>query len=127
MQFVLHYGGHFVVPVLIALTFFRENWKRAALLLLLTNLVDLDHFLADPIFAEDRCSIQYHWLHTYGFILIYLLLVFSKGWLRIIGLGLCLHMFFDLVDCLFMYDQCQACLEDAPALPLLTWLSTIIE
>jgi hypothetical protein len=126
MQEVIHYGGHFVLPFIIALAFYRTNWKVVAFILLSTNLVDMDHLIANPVFMEDRCSIQFHWLHTYGFILIYVLMALSKGWLRIVGIGLCLHMFFDFTDCLYMYMSCQSCQEDAPAIALLRWVSTAI-
>jgi hypothetical protein len=61
--------------------------------------VDLDHLLASPIYDSNRCSIDFHPLHSYPAILLYLILTaFPKS--RIIGLGLLLHMGIDLTDCL---------------------------
>ena len=63
-----------------------------------TMLVDADHLLSTPIFAPDRCSINFHPLHTYWSIGIYFLLLFFKGIPRIIGVGLLFHMLTDWID-----------------------------
>ena len=88
------------MPGLIAWVFFRKNWKKAWLIMVLTMLVDLDHLLADPIFDPDRCSINFHPLHSYWAIGVYcLLLVVPK--LRILAVGLLLHMLTDYIDCIW--------------------------
>ena len=50
LQQITHYSLHLVFPGLIAWVFFREEWKKAWLIMLTTMLVDLDHLAADPIF-----------------------------------------------------------------------------
>ncbi|WP_425575839.1 DUF6122 family protein [Nibribacter koreensis] len=50
--------------VLHAIIFFGQAWKRIYLILTATMLVDLDHLLVDPIFQANRCSINFHYLHT---------------------------------------------------------------
>ena len=101
LRFVLHYGLHIVFPGVIAYVFFRRYWKWAWLLMILTMLIDLDHLLATPIFDSNRCSINYHPLHTYYAGILYLvLLFFSKT--RIIGIGLIFHLITDAIDCLFI-------------------------
>jgi len=98
---VLHFGFHFFLPGLIALVFFKKNWKVAWLLMILTMIIDLDHLLATPLYDSNRCSINFHPLHTYLAGIIYiLLLVFNKT--RIIGVGLILHLITDAIDCLFI-------------------------
>lgn len=77
-------------------------------------LVDLDHLLAEPIYQENRCSIQFHPLHTYYAIAIYILMLFFKKPLKIIGIGLLLHMFTDFIDCIMTYLRCKNCLEHSP-------------
>ncbi len=62
-------------------------------------LIDLDHLLATPIFAPNRCSINFHPLHSYYAIAIYILLLIPKK-TRLIGLGLVIHILADSVDCL---------------------------
>lgn len=102
MQETLHYFLHLVFPALVALAFFRKEWKKVYLILLATMLVDLDHLLATPIFAPNRCSIQFHPLHTYWAMAVYVVFLFLKKPLNIIGVGLLLHMLTDFIDCLFM-------------------------
>ena len=61
-------------------------------------LIDLDHLLADPIYAADRCSIDFHPLHTMGPITLYgLALLHPKT--RLVGIGLCIHIILDTIDC----------------------------
>ena len=101
LQELIHYGLHLLVPGLIACVFFRNNWKTAWLIMLATMLVDLDHLFADPIFMADRCSINFHPLHSYIAIGIYVLMTLFKK-LRIVAIGLILHMIADYIDCLWM-------------------------
>lgn len=94
-----HLALHFIVPLLVAFLFFRENLKLSYLAMMLTMLVDLDHLLASPIYDANRCSIGFHPLHQYWFIGIYLVMsFFSKT--RLIGVGLIIHMSLDALDCL---------------------------
>lgn len=102
MQTFIHYFLHFGFPFILAYVFFKKEWKKVSLILLATMLVDLDHLLATPIFAPNRCSINFHLLHTYYAMIIYLLLLFFKKPFNIIGIGLLLHMLTDYIDCLFM-------------------------
>ncbi|MEC5394054.1 DUF6122 family protein [Bergeyella sp. RCAD1439] len=95
----VHYGLHFVFPLVLALVFFRGNWKRAYGIMLATMLVDLDHVLADPLFDPDRNSIGFHPLHTYPMIAVYFLgVLFTRGTFRVIFVGLLFHMFTDWQD-----------------------------
>ncbi|MCF2874359.1 MULTISPECIES: DUF6122 family protein [unclassified Tenacibaculum] len=102
MQTFIHYFLHFGFPFILAYVFFRKEWKKVSLILLATMLVDLDHLLATPIFAPNRCSINFHPLHTYYAMIVYVLLLFFKKPFNIIGIGLLLHMLTDYIDCLFM-------------------------
>ena len=100
IQTIIHYGLHFVFPLVIAWVFFKEDWKKTYLILLCTMLVDLDHLLATPIFEPGRCSIGFHPLHSYYAIAVYFLLLFQKNKVvRIIAIGLLFHMFTDYQDC----------------------------
>ncbi len=102
MQALIHYFLHFGAPLIIAFVFFRKDWKKVYLILLATMLVDLDHLLADPIFMADRCSINFHPLHTYFAMGIYVAMLLMKKPLNLIGLGLLFHMLTDYIDCLMM-------------------------
>ncbi len=63
-----------------------------------TMLVDLDHLLANPIFDPERCSINFHPLHSYWAMGVYLVLLFFKK-TRIIAVGLLFHILTDYIDC----------------------------
>ena len=94
----LHIALHFLVPGLIAILFFKSRWKPAWLIMVLTMIVDLDHLLASPIYDPNRCSINFHPLHSYPAILLYVIMAVVPK-LRLIGLGLLIHMGIDLTDC----------------------------
>ncbi len=64
-------------------------------------LVDADHLLATPIYDPTRCSVGFHPLHSFIAISIYLFMCFLPKLrnLRIIGIGLIIHMLLDSIDC----------------------------
>ena len=95
-----HYSLHFLLPMLVAFLFFRKDWKKVYLIMIFTMIVDLDHLLASPIYQGDRCSINFHPLHTYYAISIYFVMMFLKRPYNIIGIGLVIHMIADFCDCL---------------------------
>lgn len=98
---VLHYGGHFLVPLLVAPLIWRSDWRRAALIMIAANLIDLDHLLADPIFDPGRCSVGFHLLHSWVPASIYaLMLLVPNIWMRALGLGALWHLAVDYGDCL---------------------------
>ena len=101
LQTWVHYGIHFILPAIVALGCFKKQWKFALLIMLSTMLIDLDHLLATPIFDPDRCSINFHPLHSYYAIGIYVLLSIIKK-TRILGIGLLIHILADAVDCWMM-------------------------
>lgn len=101
LQSFLHYGSHFLLPLIVALIWFKLNWKIAFLIMLSGLWIDIDHLLAYPIFDPNRCSINFHPLHSYYAIVVYIALSFYKK-TRLIGLGLVLHIVADTIDCQFM-------------------------
>ena len=96
----IHYSLHLFLPLIFAILFFKEDWRKTYFIMLLTLMVDLDHIIANPIYQADRCSINFHPLHSYYAIIIYVIMVFFKKPLNIIGIGLLLHMLADYCDCL---------------------------
>lgn len=98
LQPLVHYGIHFGLPLIVALVFFKNNWLKAFGIMILGMLIDLDHLLADPIFDSNRCSINFHPLHSYYAIAIYVLLSLPKK-TRLVGLGLVIHIIADIADC----------------------------
>ena len=102
---ILHYTLHLGAPFLIALCFGRERRWKAALIMVATMAVDLDHLLADPVFDPNRCSIGFHLLHQYWCIALYALMCVLPykrlrwpWWLRAVGVGLAFHMLTDWQD-----------------------------
>ena len=106
VQPIIHYGLHIFFPAVIAYFFFKNEWKKAWLIMVLTMLVDLDHLLANPIFNPNRCSINFHILHTYYAMTAYVILLFFKK-TRIVAIGLLFHMFTDFQDCLLTKYLCN--------------------
>ncbi|MFC2151459.1 DUF6122 family protein [Bacteroidota bacterium] len=101
LRFSIHYGMHYLLPFVIAYIFFRKYFWKASILILLANLIDLDHLLANPVFEPKRCSIGFHLLHSYLAIFIYsVLLVFPKT--RILAIGLIMHISVDFLDCILI-------------------------
>lgn len=112
---MVHIALHFLAPLIVALAFYRERWRNAALIMIATMVVDVDHLLADPIYDPERCSIGFHPLHTVPAIALYAILFAgpmalkyvgrakrSNAWTRgahLVGLGLVIHMALDAADC----------------------------
>ena len=101
LQSLTHYGIHFIGPLIVALLFFNKYWLRAYILMILGMLIDLDHLLATPVFDPNRCSINFHPLHSYYAIGLYIIMISIKK-TRLIGLGLVIHIIADAIDCNFI-------------------------
>ncbi len=86
------------MPAILVGIFFRKNWKQAYVFMMLTMLVDVDHLLANPIYDPSRCSINFHPLHRFIPIVIYVILSFIPK-TRFLGVGLVIHMSLDSLDC----------------------------
>ena len=112
---LIHLLLHLIVPLLVARIFYPARWQFAALVMLATMVVDVDHLLARPIYDPARCSIGFHPLHTTAPIICYgvlavLPLVVRRGAvggrlgqvieiLHLVGVGLLIHMVLDAADC----------------------------
>lgn len=114
---IIHLVLHALVPMFVAFLFVpKAHWKLVWLVLVATMAVDIDHLLATPIYAPNRCSIFFHPLHQVFPIVLYALMtawpVLMKQvrgklkpfevWLGWVGLGLFIHMLLDGLDCLWM-------------------------
>ena len=101
MKTGIHYGIHVFLPLAIALLLYRKQWFKAYVIMLLGFLIDIDHLLATPLFQADRCSINFHPLHSYYAIGIYVLLLIPNK-TRLIALGLLAHIVADSADCMLI-------------------------
>jgi len=97
-ELIIHILLHFLIPAVVVILFFRRDWIFAYLVMISTMLVDIDHILATPIYDPGRCSIGFHPLHGLFPIALYVLFCFIPK-LRIVGIGLVIHMVLDSVDC----------------------------
>ena len=97
----LHLALHFFVPCAVAALFYRKRFLQAWVTMCATMLVDVDHFLADPVYDPSRCSIGFHPLHRYPLIAAYAAMTFWPK-LRLVGIGLLIHMGLDAIDCIWM-------------------------
>jgi hypothetical protein len=97
----VHLLLHLLIPAAVAGVFFRKNFLGAWITMVATMLVDLDHLFADPVYDPGRCSIGFHPLHQYPAIAAYAVIA---AWpkLRLLGIGLLIHMMLDGVDCVWM-------------------------
>lgn len=96
----MHIAAHILVPLLVALLFFRPRWKSSFAIMLCGWLIDVDHLLATPTYDPLRCSIGFHPLHGPVAISVYTVL-FCLPKTRLIGLGLLIHIILDALDCVF--------------------------
>lgn len=98
VKFCVHYGLHFIAPLVFSILVFKENWKRIYLIFLVSMFIDLDHLLANPIFDSNRCSINFHPLHSYYAACFYVIgLFFSKT--RWLAIAFLFHLLTDYLDC----------------------------
>jgi hypothetical protein len=95
----IHLILHFLVPVVMVRFAFPDRWKRLSLIMVSTMVVDLDHFLANPVFDPLRCSIGFHPLHSYLAIAVYLLML-ALPQMRFVAFGLLIHMGLDGLECI---------------------------
>ena len=96
---ILHFFLHLAIPGAVAGLAFRDKWISSWIFMVSAMLIDLDHLLANPIFDPDRCGIGFHPLHSMTAIFLYPLLLLVPG-LRILGIGLLIHIGLDALDCL---------------------------
>ena len=92
---------HILVPGLVATLAYKRRWGKAWLVMVATMIVDLDHLLANPIYDPARCSVGFHPLHSYLAIWAYFVMALIPK-VRLVGVGLLIHMGVDLLDCAWM-------------------------
>ena len=95
---MLHLLLHAVVPLAVAVAFYRDRWLHSYLIMMAGMLIDVDHLLADPIYDPGRCSVGFHPLHTAVPIALYAAAL-AHPKTRLLGIGLCLHIALDAIDC----------------------------
>lgn len=89
------------MPALVARVAWPAAWVRSWIVMVLANLVDVDHLLANPIYDPNRCSVGFHPLHSWPAMVVYVLLLVPRQ-ARVLATGLLLHMAWDQLDCWWM-------------------------
>ena len=97
----VHLLSHFIAPGVAAKWAYADRWKSAWVIMVATIIVDLDHLLANPVYDPNRCGIGFHPLHSFPAIGFYLLMLLIPK-IRLVGLGLLIHMALDGADCMWM-------------------------
>ena len=115
---MIHIALHFLIPMALAMVFFRPRLWQSWLLMLGGMVIDLDHLLATPIYDPLRCSIGFHPLHGTCAITFYVLLLlvslphrYSEQWVgryfsqyrqpvNLLAIGLLVHIVLDATDCI---------------------------
>lgn len=97
----IHLALHFLAPAVAARIGYASHWRHAWLVMMSTMLVDLDHLLANPLYDPNRCSMGFHPLHTWFAVGVYVALLAIPR-MRLIAIGLLIHMGLDTVDCAWM-------------------------
>ena len=77
----------------------KTNLKYVSLLVLSSNLIDIDHLLADPIYDPARCSINFHPLHSWYMFPFYIMGSFF-GKYKYLFWGIGIHLILDFFDCI---------------------------
>ena len=97
----IHIFLHIAIPAAVARLAYTDRWIKVWLVMMSAMLIDLDHLIASPIYDPNRCSIGFHPLHSIPAILVYALCL-SVPRLRLIAIGLLIHIGVDASDCLRM-------------------------
>ena len=75
------------------------NMGYISLMIFASNLIDVDHLVADPIYDPTRCSINFHPLHKLYLFPLYVLGLFWRRY-SYFFMGIVLHIALDGVSCL---------------------------
>ncbi|MGR6870832.1 DUF6122 family protein [Pseudomonas sp. HK3] len=116
---IIHLFLHALVPLVVAYWCAPSHrWKAVLMIMIATMAVDVDHLLAAPIYAPNRCSILFHPLHQLAPIAVYALMA-AWPWIKRglkqkvkpvesvvgwVGIGLLIHMLLDGLDCWWMKE-----------------------
>jgi len=92
---LLFFGFYYFEKIILKRDF---NVKFVIVQLVGSNLIDLDHLFATPIFDASRCSINFHLFHSWYFFPVYFGGLFFKKY-KYFFAGVILHLILDYFDC----------------------------
>ena len=82
----------------------KKSFLYVCLAIFGSNLIDVDHLLANPIYDPNRCSINFHPLHSWYTMPLWVFgLLFRNKLVRYFCLGVLLHLWLDWINCLMLF------------------------
>lgn len=100
VSIIIHLASNFVLAKIISIFDKDIDFSKLFLTIASSNLIDIDHLLANPIFDATRCSINFHPLHKWYVVPLSIIGLFLKNkYARYFFLGVLLHLALDLADC----------------------------
>ena len=82
----------------------KQSFLYLCLSIFGSNIIDIDHLLANPIYDPARCSINFHPLHSWYMMPLWAIGLFVKNkFVRYFCLSVLLHLLLDWFDCLLMF------------------------
>ncbi len=99
MNLLIHIISNLVLIAIISFFDKKTPFKKIFLLVILSNFIDLDHIVANPVYDPSRCSINFHPLHSWYLFPVYLVGIFLKKY-KYLFYGIILHLILDKIDCL---------------------------
>ncbi|HLP79326.1 MAG TPA: DUF6122 family protein [Acidobacteriota bacterium] len=82
-----------------------EPTLQVLVFLLLSNIIDVDHLLAKPIYDKNRNSIGFHFLHKPQIFVIYIAGCFLPGVYKFFFIGVLLHLLLDWVEFKYFVEK----------------------
>ena len=103
MNLIIHLIAGIALAGIISLIFkslrSKQGFLNMSLWFSLANLVDLDHLLANPIYDPLRCGINFHPLHSWFMLPLYVAGLFHRK-TRYLSVGILPHLLLDGIDCI---------------------------
>ena len=99
MNILIHIISGVILSFIINYFDKKRNFKEILILIISSNFIDLDHLLANPIYDQYRCSINFHPLHNLYMLPLYIIGIFWKKY-SYFFIGIMLHLMLDWADCL---------------------------
>ncbi len=109
-SFIIHLISNIILLLLIYFldkdvkSWFKTDKKSFLYLIIAvigSNIIDIDHLLANPIYDPSRCSINFHPLHSWYAMPLWVIgLLFKNKYVRYFSLAVLMHLWLDWIDCL---------------------------
>jgi len=97
---IVHIISNVILALVITLYDKDVNFLTLLFVLISSNLIDIDHFLANPVYDPARCSITSHVLHKWYMLpLTFIGMLATEKYVRYFLAGVFLHLILDSRYC----------------------------